>query len=546
MQLTLSRPTLRSLLPLLGLVACVAGCDRYEQGDFAVVLGTEPQSLDPALTTGVPDGRVIRALFEGLTTSDPYTLEPLPGIAESWEVSEDGRVYTFHLRPAQWSDGVPLTASDFDFSWERVLRPETGAEYGYMLWYIAGARAYQRGESSDWSAVGTEVLDPRTFRVTLESPTPFFLQISSFFTACPVPAHRVRELGDSWSRPDAIVTNGPFELVEWRHRERLLVKRSPTYWDRAHVPARAIELLTVESIQTNFNLVLTGAAQWTDKNGIPNAFIADVLRGEAARIRPLELHRGPTLGTYFIRCNTTRPPLDDYRVRQALALAIDREAITRHVTRGGELPTSTLVPPGLSGYAGAVGLPHDPERARRLLREAGYPGGRGFPHLVYLFNTSESHRGIAEVLQAQWRRELGVEIELENQEFQVYLDNQKNLRYQLSRSSWIGDYPDPNTFLDLWVSGGGNNRTGFADAHYDSLIALAARQADPESRMRTLRDAEQLIVVEQLPVIPLYHYVALHLYDPRLRGVHDNVLDKMMLKYYYLDSSAPVTAEKQS
>ncbi len=510
-----------------------------------MVLGTEPQSLDPALTTGVPDGRVIRALFEGLTTSDPHTLEPLPGVAESWEISADRRVYTFHLRPTQWSDGTPLTATDFDLAWERVLRPETGAEYGYMLWYIKGARAYQKGELKDWSAVGTEVVDPHTFRVTLESPTPFFLQITSFFTACPVPAHTVRALGDAWSRPESIVTNGPFLLAEWRHRERILIKRSPVYWDHAAVRARAIELLTVESIQTNFNMLLTGAAQWTDKNGIPPAFIGDVLRGEASRIRPLKLDRRPTLGTYFIRCNTTRPPLDDRRVRLALGLAIDREAITRYVTRGGELPTSVLVPAGIAGYRGPTGLGHDPERARRLLSEAGYPGGKGFPRLVYLFNTSESHRGIAEVLQAQWKRELGIDIELENQEFQVYLDNQKNLRYQLSRSSWIGDYPDPNTFLDLWVSGGGNNRTGFADAHYDSLIALAARQADPGQRMETLRAAEELIVVEQMPVIPLYHYVALHLYDPRLRGVHDNVLDKMMLKYYYLEEDGTEMGSSQ-
>lgn len=519
--------------------ACLlSGCLTYEEADFAVVLGTEPQALDPALVTGVPEGRVIRALFEGLTTAHPQTLEPQPGVAESWQISADRLVYTFTLRQSSWSDGTPLTARDFDFAWERVLRPETGAEYGYMLWYLRGARDYQRGLLQDWAAVGTEVLDDHHLRLTLENPTPYFLHITSFYTLSPVPSHVVRAVGEAWSGTETIVGNGPFYLAEWRHRERLLVKRNPLYWDAAQVRADAIELLTVESINTNFNLVLTGAAHWTDKSGIPNNFIPSVLAGEASRVRPLKVHRGAQLGTYFVRCNTRVPPLDDARVRRALAMSIDREAITRYVTRAGELPTRKLVPPGLPDYVGVQGLPFDPTGARALLQEAGYPGGRDFPRLVYLFNTSESHRGIAEVLQAQWKEHLGINVELENQEFQVYLDNQKNGRYQLSRSSWIGDYPDPNTFLDLWTSGGGNNRTGFASAHYDSLIFAAQMEPDKARRMTILQECERIIVAQELPILPLYHYATLHLHDPRLLGVHDNVLDQMLLKYYYLEEAS--------
>ncbi len=531
----------RACLVLLAIFGC--GCITYEKGDFAIVLGTEPQSLDPALVTGVPEGRVIRALFEGLTSSDPETLEPLPGVAESWEVSADGLVYTFHLRPTQWSDGTPLTARDFDFSWERVLRPETGAEYGYMLWYVRGAEDYQKGRIDAWSAVGTAVPDERTFVVTLENPTPFFLHITSFYTACPVPSHVLRRHGDGWAREENIVTNGPFYLIDWRHRERLLIKRDPVYWDAAAVGAEAIELLTVESIPTNFNLMLTGAAHWTDRNGIPNNFVSNVLAGEASKVRPLAVRRGPYLGTYFVRCNVNKPPLDDQRVRRALAMTIDQGAITEHVTRAGEIPTHALVPPGISGYSGVKGLAFDPARGRELLAEAGYPGGEGFPRLVYLFNTSETHRGIAEVLQAQWKEHLGIDVELENQEWQVYLDNQTNLRYQLSRSAWIGDYPDPNTFLDMWLSGGGNNRTGFASAHYDSLIAAAAREPDPLLRSEILQRCERIIVEQELPILPIYHYVSLHLHDPRLKGVQNNVLDKMMLKYFRLDTGADVATE---
>ena len=523
------------LIPLL-----IGGCVTYEKGDFAIVLGTEPQSLDPALVTGVPEGRVIRGILEGLTTSDPQTLEPLPGVAESWEISDDGLVYTFHLREARWSDGTPLTARDFDSAWERVLRPETGAEYGYMLWYVRGAEEYQKGRLDDWSEVGTEVPNDHTFIVTLDNPTPFFLDITSFYTASPVPAHKVRELGDAWAREDNIVTNGPFYLADWRHRERLLIKRDPLYWDVANVRASAIELLTVESIPTNFNLVLTGAAHWTDRNGIPNNFVSNVLAGEASKVRPLSVRRGPYLGTYFVRSNVNEPPLDDVRVRKALAMSINQADITEHVTRAGEIPTHAIVPPGIDGYSNVKGLRFDPEGARELLEQAGYPGGKGFPRLVYLFNTSEAHRGVAEVLQAQWEEHLGIGVELENQEWQVYLDNQTNLRYQLSRSAWIGDYPDPNTFLDMWMTGGGNNRTGFSSAHYDSLVVAAGRESDPVKRAEVLAECERIIVVEELPILPIYHYVSLHLYDPRLQGIQNNVLDKMMLKYFYLDEGGDV------
>ncbi len=524
-----------ALLPLFAM-----GCITYEKGDFAIVLGTEPQSLDPALVTGVPEGRVIRGILEGLTTSDPQTLEPVPGVAESWEISDDGLVYTFHLRQAQWSDGASLTAHDFDFAWERVLRPETGAEYGYMLWYVRGAEDYQKGRQGNWSEVGTEVPDDNTFVVTLENPTPFFLDITSFYTASPVPAHKVRELGDAWAREENIVTNGPFYLADWRHRERLLLKRDPLYWDVANVPAGAIELLTVESIPTNFNLVLTGAAHWTDRNGIPNNFVANVLAGEASKVRPLAVRRGPYLGTYFVRCNVNEPPLDDVRVRKALAMSIDQADITEYVTRAGEMPAHVMVPPGIEGYGGVRGLSFDPEGARELLTQAGFPGGDGFPRLVYLFNTSEAHRGVAEVLQAQWKEYLGIDVELENQEWQVYLDNQTNLRYQLSRSAWIGDYPDPNTFLDMWMTGGGNNRTGFSNARYDSLVVAAGAESDPVERAEILAECEKILVEEELPILPIYHYVSLHLYDPRLKGVQNNVLDKMMLKYIYLDAEEDV------
>ncbi len=499
----------------------------YEQAEFSFILGTEPETIDPAISTGVPEGRIERGLFEGLTTSRPTDLKNMPGMAKSWEISEDGLVYTFHLRAAQWSNGDPVTAHDFVWSWRRVLEPETAAQYAYMLWYIKNARLYNEGKLQDFSQVGIEAPDAKTVRIVLENPTPFFLYITSFQTLLPVNRRCVEKHGSNWIKPENIVVNGPFTLEEWRMRDRLLLVKNHSYWDKENVRLNSIEALTVENTNTSFNLYMTGRAQWTDSNGMPLNIMDKLIK------RP-DCHIAPYLGVYFIRCNVTEPPLNDVRIRKALAMTIRKDQITERVTRAGQIPADSFVPPGLPDYEGPEGIHYDPEAAKKLLAEAGYPNGENFPELVYLYNTFEAHRDIAEVLQEQWRKYLGIHVELENQEWKVYLNSQRSLDYQLSRAAWIGDYPDPNTFLDMFITDGGNNNTGWSNQRYDELIRSAALEKESRKRMEIFRQAEKLLIEEELPVIPIYFYVSQHLHGPEVKGIHQNILDKMMLKYAYI------------
>ena len=513
--------------------AVLLGCGTSTQyPDLLFVNGAEPESLDPAIITGVPESRLIRALYEGLTTQDPHTLEVVPGVAESWDISADGLTYTFHLRDdARWSNGDPVTAPDFDYSYRRVLTPETASQYAYQLFYLKGAEEFNTGELTDWSQVGVKVIDERTLQLTLKDRTAFWLELCAFQTLAPVHRETVETWGDQWVKPEHIVTNGAYIPQEWRMQDRITLVKNPHYWNRDQVALERIWVIPMDAANTAFNLYETRGAEFLDETVIPRPLLDVLLE------RP-DMHRAPRLGTYFVRCNVTREPFTDVRIRKAFAMAIDGEAITKYITKGGEIPADAYVPPGLPGYQGAQGLGFDPEAARALLAEAGYPGGKGFPHVSYLYNTSQNHKDIAEVLQAQWEEHLGVKVELINQEWKVYLNSQRKLDYQLSRSAWIGDYGDPNTFLDMFVTGGGNNNTGWAHAEYDRLIAAAAAEADPEARMEHFRTAERILVEDELPIWPIYYYVSLNMYPEHVTGIPPNILNLIDLKYIKVDARA--------
>ena len=517
------------VLLLIILIIIISNCS-YEKADFTFILGTEPETLDPALSTGVPEGRIERALFEGLTISNPKDLSNIPGMAEDWEISSDGLTYTFHLRNAYWSNGEKVTSYDFIYSWERVLNPNTGAQYSYMLWYIKNAKLYNEGKLKDFSKVGVKAPDPKTLVVTLEHPVPYFLSITSFDTLMPVNKHCVETYGPNWIKPENIVVNGPFKLVEWRMRERIVLEKNPLYWDKDNVKLNRIVALPVENTNTNFNLYITGVAQWTDSNGIPLNIVDKI------RKRP-DSHIAPYLGTYFIRINVTKPPLNDVRIRKALAMSIDKKEITDKVMKAGQIPADHFVPPGLKGYKSPKGIHFNPAKAKQLLKEAGYPDGKNFPKITYLYNTFEAHRDIAEVLQEQWHKYLGIKVEILNQEWKVYLNSMNKLDYDLCRSAWIGDYPDPNTFLDMFITNGGNNNTGWSNKEYDFLIHQASLERDPEKRMQLFYQAEKILIEDELPIIPLYFYVSHHLKHPCVRGIYQNILDKLMLKFVWIDKN---------
>jgi oligopeptide transport system substrate-binding protein len=511
------------------LAGSLAGCGRtMDRADFVFLNGAEPETLDPSLITGQPEGRVAGALFEGLTNFDEHG-RVVPGVARSWEISPDGRVYTFHLRPeARWSNGDTVTARDFRDTWQRTLAPETAAEYAYQLYYLHNGKPFNEGTVKDFSQVGVTAPDDATLQVTLDNATPFFMDLCATPPLYPVHLPSVRKWGDDWIKPGHMVSNGAYTLAEWRINDRIRLVKNPRYWDAAHVAMTSIDALPISRANTAYNFYAAGQADLIlDKGLTPLALLNDL------RKRP-DFHSAPFLATYFVRFNVTRPAFKDARVRRAFALAIDKQLIVEKITRAGETPASSLVPPGAAGYQPPAGLERNPDEARRLLAEAGYPGGKGFPLVTYLYSEGELNEAIAVELQSMFQRELGITIALQRQEWKVYLNSMTNLDYDFCRASWVGDYDDPNTFLDMFVTGGGNNDCGFANAQYDKLIADAAAQVDEAKRFDIFRHAEHLLISEEAPVCPLYFYVGLQFYNgDRLGGIAANLLDEHPVQRLY-------------
>ena len=567
--------------------------------DLTFCNGTEIKSIDPAAVTGMPEGRVVEALFEGLCRRHPVDLRPQPGMAERWEISPDGRTYTFYLRAdARWSDGSPLTADDFRYSFRRFLAPETLGEYGYQLWYVKNAKRFstqgaapgervevelpraagavntsapptlvgtlRRVETAGdrktfhveidgrirkfssqpadadvercawvllhFDEVGVRVVNPRRLELTLEHPTPYFLDILSFYPLSPVNRRCLETHGaPQWTRAENLVSNGPFRMQWRRIRDRIRLVKNEQYWNRDAVKLGVVDVLAVEGSTTMLNMYLTGQADWiTD--------VPPMVAPELMASRPQEFAPTPMLGTYFYRFNVTKPPFDKAEVRRALTLAIDRRSIVDTAARMGQVPAYSLVPPGIAGYDPAECGAENLDEARRLLAAAGFPGGRGFPKFELVYNTQDAHKAIAEMIQDRWKRTLGIDVGLRNLEWGVFLDTVRMLDYRTARASWIGDYADPNTFLDMFMSKNENNQTGWSDAEYDRLVEAAAAEADPVRRMRTLRAAET-ILMRELPIMPIYFYVSRDLVRPYVRGFHKNVRDEHPLWALEIDDA---------
>ena len=512
----------------LSLTSCL---QREPRADVVILNGTEPESLDPHIVTGIPEMRLTKALFDGLTKLDPRRARPTPALAERWEISADGRAYTFHLRTnAVWSTGEPITTRDVVWSWMRALSPATAGDYAGQLFYIKGAEDWYNGKTGDASQVGIHALDAHTLRVELNAPLAFFLDLCAFPTLAVVPRRTIEEYGDRWLHARPLPTSGAFRLGAWRVNDKVRLLRNPRYWD---TPAESeiIDVLPTGSPNTALNLYETGVADivW-DKDLIPTELM-DVL------VKRPDFHSFRYLGTYFYRFNVTRPPLDDARVRRALALATDKQRLINKLTRGAEKPADHFVPDGVAGYTSPPGLPFDPGPARKLLAEAGFPGGKGFPRLQYTFFSAASggsklHGKVAVELQQMWRDALGIEIELRQIERKVFYSAQSKLDYDISTSSWIGDYNDANTFLDLFVSASGNNRTGWKNPRYDALIHEANLQTDLAKRADIFRQAERMLIADDPPIVPLYFYAGFNCFDPqKIQGIWQNLLDEHPMQY---------------
>jgi len=528
---TVTRLALRIFILLA--LAAFFGCERaMNRADLVVLNGVEPETIDPALLTGQPDGRIAYTLFEGLTSFDQHG-DPQPGVADRWEISPDGRIYTFHLRNnGQWSNGDPVTSNDFVRSWERTLKPETASEYAGQLYYIHNARPFNEGKVKDFREVGVKAPDPLTLIVTLDNPTPFFLDLTAFNTLLPVHMPSVEaceKRGEPFTKPGKCIGNGAFVLKEWRLFDRIRIEKNPRYWNAANVHMQTVDILPIAKPMTAFNFYSTGLADvMIDKTLTPTPLLAELKK------RP-DFHSAPFLGNYFLRFNVTRKPFTDVRVRLALTLAIDKKLITEKITRAGEVPADSFTPPNTAGYYPPPGLKRDVARAKQLLAEAGFPDGKGFPLVYYLYKgEADVDRDIAVELQSMWRETLGFTVQLAPQEWKVYLASLTNLDYDFARSSWVGDYKDANTFLGCFVTGDGNNRTGWSNARFDELIAAAGREVDREKRFAIFRDAEKLLATDDVPICPLYYYVGVQFYDAdRLGGIEANLTDEHPIKSMY-------------
>jgi oligopeptide transport system substrate-binding protein len=605
----MSNVLFRNLVPLsvIALFAAIAvwavSQGTLPPADLTMCNGTEIKTIDPAQATDQPSGRVIDAIFEGLCRRHPKDLRPIPGIAERWEKSDDLRTYTFHLRKnAQWSDGSPVTAEDFFYSYRRFLSPSIPNQYAYQLWYVKNARRYTtskvevgeqvevelpraagvvntvRGEVlvgtlkaidgdddakvytveiagkprrfykgdnpvadaepcayllPSFESVGIRVIDPYTLVIELDHPTPYFLDILAFYPLRPVHRKCLETHGiPAWTRPENAVVNGPFRVESRRIRDRVRLVKNERYWNRDEVRLNVVDVLAVEGTTAMLNLYLTGAADWIDD--VPTSVAPTLMK-----TRPKEFDPEPTLGVYFYRLNTRRPPLDKPAVRRALALTINREEIVKTVTRTGQVPAFSLVPPGLAGYKSSTFGEENLAEAKQLLADAGFADGRGFPEIEILYNTHEAHKTIAELIQDRWKQNLGIDVGLRNQEFAVQLDTIHSGNYDLARAAWIGDYADPNTFLDMFVTDGENNETGWSNAEYDRLLREATSEGDSVKRMQILHDAET-ILMRELPVIPIYFYVSKDMIRTYVHGFHHNLRDEHPLWALSVDQ-----AEKQ-
>ena len=637
-----------ALVLLFGAIVWAISFEELPPADFTFVNGTEIKSVDPAIVTGAPEGRVLRALYEGLVSWDAKTLRPVPGVAKlipdgkdadgrlKWkaDISEDGKTYTFHLREdAKWSNGEPITSQDFMYSFRRFLDPLTGAEYAYQMFYVVGAEKYNKGlvevddavevemreppedalshargkvvrgklkkktalvlnedeianaeegeeidpikvtlfevetddglrrfktgsldeleegqhgdhESArqvlvDFDTVDIKAPDKHTLVVTLKDSTPFFLSLMGFYPMFPVNQKCVETHGyPAWTDPKNLVTNGPFRLGMRRIRDRIRLVKSDQYWDRDNVKLNVVDALAVEDATTGLNLYETGKVDWITT--VPNTIIPEMLEQGRKDFVP-----APYLGTYFYRVNTTRPPTDDVRVRKALSLVMDRKKLVEDVTRAGQIPAYSFVPPNIPGYTAEQTDKRNIEEAKKLLAEAGYPGGEGCPKITLVYNTNESHKQIAEVLQAQWKEHLNIDVELENQEWGAYLSTLRAKKYGIGRAGWIGDYVDPNTFLDMFVTDGANNQTGWSNEEYDKIIKeIAPRESDPQKRMEHFRQAER-ILMNDLPVIPIYFYVSTSMVRPYVKGFYRNIQDVHPLKGVYIDKEEKAKVMKE-
>lgn len=482
----------------------------------------EPDTLDPHHASGTWENRIIGDMFLGLTT-EAADASVIPGAAESWTVSDDGLVYTFTLRDHNWSDGAPVTADDFVFAMRRLLAPETAAKYASILYTLKNAKALNEGAMDDMSSLGVKAVDDKTLEITLEYPAPYFIEQLTHYTAFPIPKHKVDELGEDWVKPENIVSNGAYTVTEWVPNTHVKSVKNEAFYDAANVAIDSVTYFPAEERNAATKQFRAGEID------MQYDFASEQIDWLKENL-PDEARISPYLGIYYYPINTTKPPFDNADVRQALAMAIDRTAITDKVLKTGELPAYSFVPPnagdyGDPAYVGWKDMAYEDRvaKARELLEGAGYGPDRPL-ELQLRYNTSENHKKVAIAAAAMWKA-IGVQAELFNAEVKVHYNDLQQGNFEIARAGWIADYNDPQNFLYLMETDTGPlNYAEFSNAEYDALMDEADVETDPAARNSLMRQAEA-IAMAQMPNIPIYYYVSKNLVSTKIQGYVDNTKD---------------------
>jgi oligopeptide transport system substrate-binding protein len=515
----------KQLLVVLSLVLLVAmvlsGCARGQAlaKEINMNLGTEPPTIDPALTTDTTSVQCVELLFLGLTDFDDQTLEVIPELATEWSASADGLTWTFKMRQdVQWvqydpateqvTKQRPVTAHDVVYGVKRTINPETASDYAYVNYIIKNAEAVNTGESTDLDSIGVRAIDDYTVEFTLEQPAGYFPGIAGMWVNRPQPREAIEAGGDKWTEPGTIWTNGAYMLSVWEHENRMVMIKNPHHYNVRDVSIEQINWAMVTEDSTAFAMYENGELD------VANPPLDDIDRVKADPGLSQELHIAPELCTYYYGFNTTKPPFDNAKVRQAFSYAVDRQKLIDTVTKGEQMPAKSFACPGIFGSVAEnedfVGIGFDPVKAKQLLAEAGYPNGQGLPEVTLMFNTSEGHQKIAEFIQQSWKDNLGVEVKLANQEWKVYLQTVDEDAPQIYRLGWCADYPDQNNWVheNFHPTKGSNSPkwSGPAAEQFASLTEQAAASSGAEERERLYFEAENILTVDEAVIIPIYYY----------------------------------------
>lgn len=528
--------TLIFILSLLIMVSCEANRN-YEEGVLRLNVGPEPQTIDPTLNSSVDGSMYIIHAFEGLATKDRDG-KITGGAAESWDISDNGTKYIFHIRSdAKWSDGKPVTANDFVYSWRRAVDPKTAANYSYQMEPLKNAKAITAGEMP-LESLGVRAIDDNTLEAVLEAPLPYFAQLMAYPVYFPLREDIIENNKDSWSmNPETYIGNGPFRMTERAIDDRIVMEINTNYWNISAIVPKKLIFVLMENSTAVVAGIKEGSIYFSDR--VP-AQDLDVLKSEGY------LSIKPYLGLYYYSLNNTNEVLRDNRIRRALTLAIDRNYIVEQVAKGGQVPAAAIIPGQISDISGSFRTnggdyynlkPEDyqknVEEAKKLLSEAGYPDGSGFPVLEFKTNPGD-HTAIFETVQQMWKNHLGIDTAISTEEWAVFQSSRLNKSYTIARNGWIGDYDDPMTFLGLFLSHSPQNVEGYANANYDRLINQASSTGDNNIRMPMLHRAEDMLM-EDMPIIPIYYYSLPLLVNPNLKDVQYDVFGKHKFFYAYLE-----------